>query len=552
MARTSSTVAEVVALLAPAASNLLPAEVAGRVVSGVTADSRSVAPGTLFVAVSGGRLDGHTYLREALQKGAPATVGTRPADELLAEGLLSSGAPYLQVEESRLALARVSALLYGDPSRKLTVVGVTGTDGKTTTSTLLEAILVEATRSAATPTGAVGVVTTVGARVAGVESDTGLHVTTPDAPEVQRFLAQMCAQGCRYAVVESTSHGLDQQRVGAVDFDVAVVTNITHEHLDYHGTREAYVAAKARLFRALFSSARKEGVPRAAVLNADDSGSCSALLQVLAEERYAHPDLRRLVQIRSYSADAVNGQRADVWAGGVQALPSGTRWTTFWWGGAFELLSPLVGNFNVANVLAATTAALVLGVPPETIAHAVAAFPGVLGRMERMSSDEPFLALVDFAHTPVSLERALETLRPLVGSAPDGTPGRLISIFGSAGLRDRTKRKWMGQVSGRLADFTIITAEDPRTEDVNAINAEIESGVREFVGEESYCIIADRTQAIAAGIDMARPGDIVASFGKGHERSMCYGEEETPWSDQDAMSAALAARAARLASHARH
>ncbi|MGL4650395.1 MAG: glutamate ligase domain-containing protein, partial [Caldilineaceae bacterium] len=226
---------------------------------------------------------------------------------------------------------------------------------------------------------------------------------------------------------------------------------------------------------------------------------------------------------------------------------SGTSWVTHWWGGSFEIISPLIGMFNVSNVLAATTAALALGHSPDLIVRAIGAFPGVLGRMERMSTTEPYLALVDFAHTPISLERALETLRPLVGSAPDGVAGRLIAIFGSAGLRDRAKRKWMGQVSGRLADYTIITAEDPRTEDVNAISAEIESGVREFVGPERYQIVTDRKQAIEVGIDMAHPGDIVAAFGKGHERSMCYGETEFPWSDQEAMLTALARRRGREA-----
>jgi UDP-N-acetylmuramoyl-L-alanyl-D-glutamate--2,6-diaminopimelate ligase len=430
-------------------------------------------------------------------------------------------------------------------------VGVTGTDGKTTTSTLLEAILVEATRGDEAPTGRVGIVTTVGARVRGVESDTGLHVTTPDAPDVQRFLAEMCDEGCRYAVVESTSHGLHQRRVGAVEFDVAVVTNITHEHLDYHGTREAYLAAKALLFRALYASEPKAGITRAAILNADDAGSCGYLVQVLAQERVAHPGRRDGVAVRSYSAgpqDAApqkTGPWADLWATDIVARAEGTSWMTHWWGEPFAMRSPLLGLFNVSNVLAATTAALSLGVEPDVIVRAIAAFPGVLGRMQRMSSDEPFTALVDFAHTPVSLERALETLRPLVGAGEEGAPGRLIAIFGSAGLRDRAKRKWMGQVSGRLADFTIITAEDPRTEDVNDICAEIEAGVREDAAADSWTIIADRTAAIQAGIDMARPGDIVAAFGKGHERSMCYGETEYPWSDQDAMLAALAQRAGR-------
>jgi UDP-N-acetylmuramoyl-L-alanyl-D-glutamate--2,6-diaminopimelate ligase len=222
-----------------------------------------------------------------------------------------------------------------------------------------------------------------------------------------------------------------------------------------------------------------------------------------------------------------------------------TRFDVHWWGGTFAVTSPLIGEFNVYNVACAATAALGLGIPPAAIQAGVAGMAPVLGRMQRMDDGQPFLAIVDFAHTPVSLERALLTLRPLVGQgAPDGQ-GRLIAVFGSAGLRDREKRYLMGRVSGRLADFTVITAEDPRTEDLGDICREIRRGVAEFAGTERFVVIPDRTEAIQAAVDMARPGDVVAAFGKGHERSMCFGEVEYPWSDQDAMLAALARRLAR-------
>jgi len=207
--------------------------------------------------------------------------------------------------------------------------------------------------------------------------------------------------------------------------------------------------------------------------------------------------------------------------------------------------TPLIGDFNVYNTLAAITVALALGIDPALIQRGVANFQGVLGRMQRMDQGQSFLALVDFAHTPVSLERALLTLRPLVGQPGRGRQGRLIAVFGSAGLRDRAKRRLMGQVSGRLADFTVITAEDPRTEDLAAINAEIAAGVREFASEHAFVIVPDRTQAIQWAIDLAEPGDVVAAFGKGHERSMCFGVTEHPWSDQQAMTDALQIRLAR-------
>lgn len=504
-----------------------------------TADSRTVQAGSLFVAVSGGRNDGHRFLPAALAAGAAVAMGTMAQPALVAAGLLQPETPYLQVADSRRSLALACAALQGFPSRRLPVVGITGTDGKTTSCTLLEAILAAATVDAGAPAGRVGVVTTVGARIQGKESDTGLHVTTPDAPEVQRFLRAMVDAGCHYAVIESTSHGLAQERVYGVDFDVAAMTNITHEHLDFHGTREAYVAAKALLFRALYATPAKRGVPRCAVLNADDAGSYGALMAALNEEAAAHGFER---PVRSYGIPGHGAVRLDVAARAIDYAADRTRFTVDWWGGAFPVATTLIGEFNVYNVLCAATAALALGVAPAAVQAGVANLPGVIGRMERIDGGQPFLAVVDFAHTPVSLERALETLRPLVGMGAPAGRGRLIAIFGSAGLRDRAKRTLMGRVSGRLADFTVITAEDPRTEDLDEICREIARGVAEFTGEGNYVVVPDRAAAIQFAVDMAQPGDVVGAFGKGHERSMCFGEVEYPWSDQEAMRAALARR----------
>lgn len=499
----------------------------------VTADSRRAGPGCLFVAVMGGRADGHRYASQALAAGAVAVAGEMSVAALEKQGLLPPGAPYIQVADSRRALAVAAAALYDFPARKLHVLGVTGTDGKTTTCTLLESILAAATTDAAWPAGRVGVVTTVGARIQGRESDTGLHVTTPDAPEVQHFLAEMVAAGCRYAVIESTSHGLAQSRVAAVDFDVAAVTNITHEHLDFHGSRDAYVAAKALLFRSLYASPAKRGLARCAVLNADDAGSYGALLAALNQEALEH-DYH--VPVHSYGIPGHGATRLDVAARAIDYAPDRTRFTLHWSGGVIPIETRLIGEFNVYNILAAATAALAIGVPPAAVQAGVANLPGVIGRMERIDRGQPFLAVVDFAHTHISLENALRTLRPLAGQ------GRLIAVFGSAGLRDRDKRTLMGRVAGELADFTVITAEDPRTEDVADICRSIEAGVRESGGAGQYIIVHDRAEAIQYAVNMAQPGDVVASFGKGHERSMCYGETEYPWSDQEAMAAALERR----------
>ena len=504
-------------------------------VGSVAEDSREVGADTVFVAVEGLQQDGHRFIAQAVAAGAAAVVGSHPLSRLeeLKWWPPAAGVPYVQVTDSREALAWLSAALYGFPSRGQTVIGVTGTDGKTTTCALLEAIL---SRSAD-----VGVVTTVGARIAGVEQETGLHVTTPDAPTVQAFLAQMRSAGCGYAVVESTSFGLDQKRVAAVAYDVAALTNITHEHLDIHGSFEAYQAAKFLLFRSLFHSERKPGVPRIAVFNSDDS-SCQPLRDMLAEEGASNG----AAGVTSYIY-SVADTNADVYARQIEYLPEATRFELVWPGGSMKMETRLIGEFNVSNVLCAAAAALGLGIPPEQVQEGVASLPAVLGRMQRMDCGQAFLAVVDFAHSPASLERALETLRPLVAK----DCGRLIAIFGCAGLRDRGKRRLMGQVSGRLADFTVITAEDPRTEDPGEINREIATGVREVVengaGEEGepagsspyYAIVPDRAEAIRFGVEMASAGDVVASFGKGHERSMCYGETEYPWNEQEAMLTAL-------------
>ncbi len=505
----------------------------------VVFDSRKVQPHALFVAWPGRTVDTHRFIAQTVAQGVAAVIGVHSPATLAQLGYaLPTTIPYIQVENSRLALAICAAALHNFPSRTMPVIGVTGTDGKTTTCSLLEAIFQVATTSVTAPQGQVGVITTVAARIAGNEIDTGFHVTTPDAPDVQRFLAQMRDAGCRYAVVESTSHGLNQARVAAVDFDIAGVTNITHEHLDEHGSREAYVAAKALLFRALYGSSPKPHVPRCAVLNADDDGSFAALQTALAEEANKQGFS---VPVRTYGiAGAPTATVSpDVIAEAIEYLPSGTHFCVRWWGGEFRVNSNLIGEFNVANVLCAATIALALGLEPTVIQQGITNFAGVLGRMERIDEGQSFLAVVDFAHSPVSLERALITLRKMVGQGENDQPGRLIAVFGSAGLRDVAKRRLMGRVSGRLADFTVVTAEDPRTEDLDAINAEIAAGVAEFASAGAYTVVPDRTAAIQHAVDMARPGDIVAAFGKGHERSMCFGETEYPWSDQDAMRTAL-------------
>ncbi len=364
-------------------------------------------------------------------------------------------------------------------------------------------------------------ISTVNAVVGERVLDTGFHTTTPPAPQTQAYLAEMVAAGLTHAVLEATSHGLAQHRVTACEFDIGVVTNITHEHLDYHGSRQAYFEAKARLFDMLAETPPKpHGNPRLAVLNRDDEAS------------YAFLKPRLKVPAVTYGLHL----EADVRAEAVEHTPAGLRFVAVGPGFRFPLASPLVGAYNVSNMLAAIAATVVgLGIAPEAAQAGVAAIEGIPGRMERIDLGQPFTAIVDFAHTPNALRRALETARQM-------TTGRVIAAFGSAGLRDREKRRLMAETAAQLADVTVLTAEDPRTESLAAILAEMAAGATAQGGVEgeTFFRIPDRREAIRAAVRMAQPGDVVIVCGKGHEQSMCFGETEYPWDDRVALRAALA------------
>lgn len=474
-------------------------------VAGVTNDSRAVSAGDVFVAYPGVSVDGHRFIPDVIERGAVSVVGERERADL--------SVPYIRVPDAREALGWLSAAWYDHPSRELRVVGVTGTDGKTTTIELITGVLTEMEQ-------AVGKITTIGASIGGQQLETGEHTTTPDAPDIQRYLRQMVDAGMEYAVLEVTSHGLAQQRVAGVAFDVSVVTNITHEHLDIHGSVEAYRQAKAKLFAALDVSYRKPAVPKVSVLNADDS-SIAYL--------HTHP---ADVQI-TYGI----GGDATVRANGISYTSDGSHMTVHSPLGEFSLHTNLLGSFNVYNVLAAVA----VGVSQDaTVAQIQAGIEGVervRGRMDAVDLGQDFLVLVDFAHTPASLEHALQAARTMVD-------GRVIVVFGSAGLRDVDKRGMMGKIAGELADMAVFTAEDPRTEDVNDIIDEIAAGAREAgaVEERDFVRIPDRAEAIAWAVDYARAGDIVLTCGKGHEPTMCYGTTEYPWNEHEVVREALQRR----------
>ena len=484
-------------------------------INGITEDSRKVVPGNLFVAYKGVAVDGRDFIMDAMQRGAAAIVieedgGVKKGQQWDSQVFPTNAVPLITVPSGREALAYLCAAWQGFPTRQMVMIGVTGTDGKTTTVNLIYHILCTADHKA-------GMISTVNAVIGEDVYDTGLHTTTPDAPDVQRHLADMLSAGTTHAVLETTSEGLAQRRVSACDFDIAVVTNITHEHLYAHGTFENYREAKAMLFRGLVSSHRKPGLLKASVLNADDPSH---------DYLFSVPSDRTL----SYALD----RPADIVAYDIRDLSRALIFSVASPIGDFPVQTPLFGRFNVYNCLAAIGVGVALGVPVEAMQAGIGAVEGISGRMERMDCGQSFTVIVDFAHTPGALEQVLKSVREL-------TEGRVWVAFGCAGLRDVGKRPMMGEIAAQLADFTVITAEDPRTEPLNGIIEQIAVGCENEGAREGerYWRVGDRREAIHFAIQHAHPGDLILVTGKGHERSMCFGTTEYPWSDQEVLREAL-------------
>ncbi|HEV2064082.1 MAG TPA: UDP-N-acetylmuramoyl-L-alanyl-D-glutamate--2,6-diaminopimelate ligase [Thermoanaerobaculia bacterium] len=467
------------------------AEVAGRYPNGeilrVTADSRLVQPGDVFVAIRGEKADGLAHAAEAAARGALAVVSDRrrPSD-------VGPSVPWVRVPEPRRALALLAARLAGAPAEKLVLAGVTGTNGKTTTTTLLEALL-------ARRHGRSGFLGTVAYRTG--RREIPADRTTPDATVVQELLAEMVAAGLPAAAVEVSSHALALDRVAGCLFDVAVFTNLTRDHLDFHADMESYYAAKKGLF-----DLRKPGA--AAVVNADDAFG------------------RRLASnieppVVTYSP---SGGAADVRAEAARCDLSGTSLEVVHKGGRFRVESPLLGRFNVENLLAASAAGLSLGMSPADIAGACAAVASVPGRLERVEAGQPYVVLVDYAHTEDALRRLLCAVREL-------SDKKIILVFGCGGDRDRGKRAPMGRIAGELADIAIATSDNPRSESPEAILAEIEAGLIAS-GATKYLKIVDRREAIRRALDLANPGTVVVLAGKGHETTQTIGDRELAFSDR--------------------
>ncbi len=452
----------------------------------VTLDSRDVPPDSLYCCVPGERVDGHDFGAAAVGSGAAA---------LLVERWLAVDVAQAKVRSVREAMGPAAAVVFGRPADALTIAGVTGTNGKTTSTYLLEAVF----RDAGMRPGLVG---TTGARLDGMPVE--LAHTTPEAPDLHRLLARMRHAGVSAVAMEVSSHALAHHRVEGIVFDVALFTNLSQDHLDFHPSMEAYFAAKASLFTPAHA--------RLAVVNVDD------------------PWGRRLVElatvpVTTFAVDAEATFRAT----GVVVDVEGVRFRV----GDVEIRSPLRGRFNVSNCLGVLAAARVIGIELEVAARALSDVTGVPGRMEPVDAGQDFLVIVDYAHTPAGILDVLRAARPL-------TSGRVIIVFGAGGDRDRAKRAAMGAAATANADLTVLTSDNPRSEDPLAILAEVERGARE--GGGPFSIEPDRRAAIALAIEEAAPGDVVVIAGKGHEAYQELADAKVPFDDRDVARATLEAR----------
>jgi UDP-N-acetylmuramoyl-L-alanyl-D-glutamate--2,6-diaminopimelate ligase len=476
-------------------------------ITSVHYDSREVVPGGLFVALRGGYADGHDYLADARQRGAVAAL-------VESASAVDGYNAVAVVPNSRKALSPLSARFYDYPGTDLGIIGITGTDGKTTTSYLVDALL----RANGMRTGLVG---TVATRIADEIVDHDTRQTTPESLEVQRLLSAMNESEVDWAVLEATSHALALYRLDDCPFDIGVVTNVTREHLDFHGTVEAYRAAKARLLQRV-SADRQRKFPSGVVVNADDEG---------AREISGSAEGVPIVWFSTRNREAA------VCGHSIEPHQGGTRFVLSMDGRESTVNLGLIGSYNVQNALAAAGVGKILDMTIDQIRIGLESLSHVPGRMERIEAGQPFGVIVDYAHSPASLRETLTLVRSV-------TPGRIISVSGSAGERDRGKRPVQGKISAELADLSVFTSEDPRFEDPDQIIAEIAAGAEESgaIKERDYFCIENRRNAIGFALDQARPGDTVLLAGKGHERCIIYGDQRVPWNESQEARDALISR----------
>ena len=467
--------------------------------AGITHDSRAVKSGDAFAAVPGERFDGHDFIDAALVAGASAAVVQ--ADREAKWGAFAGRLPLVIVPDVRAALGPLAAAVYHDPSAKLWLAGVTGTDGKTTTTHLIGHVLDQCGLGC-------GYLSSVGFDCGDGFQPNATHMTTLEATSIQSMLADAVAAGRRSMAVEASSEGLAQSRLEGCEFDVAVFTNLTRDHLDFHGTMERYLAAKGLLFEML-SRPNEKAFPRAAVINADDDAS--AYLRGLAS-----------APVLTYGLGEADLRALEIASEGFEL-----RFKVRRAGESLPAVLPLLGRFNVHNALAALTVAISQDVSLTDAVQALASFPGVPGRMERVDRGQPFAVFVDIASTAAALENVLKALRP-------ATPGRLWAVFGAAGGRDPARRGGMGEVASRLADRCVLTNEDPRDEDPDAIIDAIAAALREGGRTEGtdFVRVPDRRAAIRHAFEQAEAGDTVLLAGKATETTMVFAQGSVPWDER--------------------
>jgi UDP-N-acetylmuramoyl-L-alanyl-D-glutamate--2,6-diaminopimelate ligase len=472
-----------------------------REVVGLAYDSRRVTPGTLFVALKGQNTDGHVYINDAIDRGAVAVICER-------NGFSTARTTKILVSDARETMGRAATAFYGNPSAQLKVIGVTGTNGKTTVSFLVKEML----SAAGIKTGLLGTIRyEIGDRIIPATR------TTPEALEIQKMLAQMVNAGCEACVMEVSSHALDQKRTLGVEFDVAIFTNLTQDHLDYHGTMDGYFAAKMKLFTALHHG-EKHG---AAVVNIDDA---------YGQRLHAETDVA--VKL-TYGL----GQSAQLRATDIELGQSGTRFTVASEGSKLVCEMPLIGRYNIYNALAAIGASLTLDVELPVVQRALKDMQAVPGRLERVDVDEAFNVFVDYAHTADALEQVLRTAREV-------TPGRLLLVFGCGGSRDVGKRAKMGEVAARFADHALVTNDNPRRESPRKIAEQVRDGYQS-IRTDGLGVELDRRRAIEDIINLAQPGDTVLIAGKGHETYQEFDDTVVPFDDRAVAREALEARQLR-------
>jgi len=470
--------------------------------------SQEVKPRGLFVAIEGQAADGHDYIDQALANGACALVVQKPAAAVFSA---ARAVAVVRVPDTRKALADLAACFYRYPAKQMTLIGITGTNGKTTVAYLVESILAAAGFE-------VGVISTINCRYAGKTFDNPM--TTPESLDLQRILAGMRASGVTHVVMEASSHAMDLYRIRNCWFDAAVFTNLTQDHLDYHGDMHSYWLSKKRLFSEYLQQGPKK-TRAAAIVNCDDprGKELSGILDIPVVKTGAAPDAQ--ITAEAFRCDAMG-------TFGRVSTPEGS----------FDFKTPLVGKHNVDNILSAVGAAHALHIDLAAVKKGIEALPGIPGRLERIPDAGGRHVFVDYAHTPDALENAIMALKKIA-------PARLVCIFGCGGDRDRAKRPLMGEIAGRLCDLTIVTSDNPRTEDPLAIIDQILAGIRYsgaveyrpgnangILEKRSFIVEASRRRAIELGIRLARPGDMVLIAGKGHETYQIIGAARIDFDDR--------------------